>query len=87
MSEEFAVRKELACDFAGIRRVNDRAFGAAGEGKLVDKLRADGLTVSSVVAVANGEVIGHALFSELRIGSTRSEIRAVALAPVAVLPE
>lgn len=87
MSVEFTVRTEVPDDIDAIQRVNDLVFGAPGEGKLVDRLRADGLVISSVVAIANGEVIGHALFSELRIDSTGGEIRAAALAPVAVLPD
>ncbi len=87
MSDAFSVREESPTDIDAIRNVNDLAFGASGEGKLVDRLRDDGLVVASIVAVANGSVIGHGLFSELEIASTGGDIRAVALAPVAVLPE
>lgn len=86
MSSEFIVREELPEDQAAIREVNDLAFGSTAEGKLVDRLRADGLVVASVVAVTNETVIGHALYSELPIEIAAGTIRCAALAPVAVLP-
>jgi putative acetyltransferase len=58
------------------------AFGQPAEAELVDRLRADGDSVISLVAVEKGQVVGHVLFSQLA-----APFRALALAPVSVLPE
>ena len=71
----------------GIRNVNRLAFGGEDEVKLVDRLRADGLVVASLVALRDGEVAGHILFSELPIRrSDGGVIPAASLAPMAVHP-
>lgn len=72
----------------GIRAVNRAAFGGEDEVKLVDRLRADGLVVASLVALRHGDVAGHILFSELPIRRDGSgpELPAASLAPMAVHP-
>jgi putative acetyltransferase len=80
------VREESLADISGIRQVHRAAFGRDAEGELVDRLRIDGLFVASIVADDDACVIGHALFSELRIKTSGSLIPAVALAPVGVVP-
>ena len=77
------IREEHAGDVAAIRDVHDRAFGRAGEGQLVDALRAGGATLLSLVAVAEDQIVGHIFYSPASIG----EIRGAGLAPVGVLPE
>lgn len=88
MSQPTELREEAPADWGAIRVVNRLAFGRDDEADLVDCLRRDGDVVASVVALEQGEVVGHALFSKLGLqcddGAT---IRAVALAPVAVRPE
>src|SRR5262245_53651756 len=76
------VRSEAPGDFAAIRMVQEVAFGQSAEARLVDDLRAAGDSVFSLVAVDDGAVIGHALFSRMK-----APFPALALAPVAVLPE
>jgi putative acetyltransferase len=64
------------------------AFGRADEADLVDKLRADGHALLSLVAELDAGLVGHILFSRMWIKSrTGALVPAVALAPVAVLPE
>src|ERR1700730_16250476 len=71
-----------------IRTINETAFGGPDEADLVDKLRADGHALVSLVAELDGGLVGHILFSRMWIRSqTRALVPAVALAPVAVLPE
>lgn len=77
-----AVRAVRADDAAAIWRVEQAAFGRDGEADLVDRLRADGEVQVELVAEADGEVVGHILFSRLAIGP----ITGAALAPVAVAP-
>ncbi|KRR30353.1 GNAT family N-acetyltransferase [Bradyrhizobium retamae] len=76
------VRSETPGDIAAIRLVEEVAFGRSAEAQLVDDLRAAGDSVYSLVAVDDGTVVGHALFSRMK-----APFPALALAPVAVLPE
>ena len=59
------IRLEQAADVAGIRQVNEAAFGRPDEGVLVDALRAAGAVIASLVAEEEGEIIGHILFLSL----------------------
>jgi putative acetyltransferase len=80
------LRPETAADAAGIRDVNAAAFGGPAEADLVDRLREGGFVLVSLVAVDGGSIVGHVLFSRLRIEAGRTTMAAVALAPLAVLP-
>jgi putative acetyltransferase len=82
----FEVREEITGDEAGIREVNRLAFGGDEEVRLVDRLRADGEVIVSLVAVDGGEVVGHALFTRLPVEGAGEVVQAAALAPVAVRP-
>jgi putative acetyltransferase len=76
------VRPEAETDFAAIRAVQETAFRRAKEADLVDRLRADGGTVISLVAVKGELVVGHILFSRMA-----APFRALGLGPIAVMPE
>ncbi len=80
------VRAETPEDLEAIRDVNRRAFGREDEARLVDALRAGGFVRVSLVAEKGGRVVGHVLFSDLRIVTKEGAINALALAPMAVLP-
>jgi putative acetyltransferase len=82
-----AVRAETPEDREAIREVNRRAFGREGEARLVDALRDGGYARLSLVAEEGGRVVGHVLFSDLPIIMQTGTLHALALAPVAVLPE
>ena len=91
-AEEFVnIRVEDSDSFeerSVIRTVNEAAFGGPDEADLVDKLRADGQALISLVAELDAGPVGHILFSRMWIRSqTGALVSAVALAPVAVLPE
>ena len=75
------IRDETAGDEAGIRAVLVAAFPTPAEADLVEALRRDGDTVSSLVAEAGGTIVGHALFSRMA-----APFRALGLGPVAVSP-
>lgn len=70
-----------------IRHVNNKAFGQKNEAELIDKLRNRGFLTISLVAVRNKEVVGHIAFSPVTIESESLSWEAIALAPMAVLPE
>lgn len=74
------IRIETAGDLAGIRRVEEEAFPTRSEADLVDRLRADGDAIFSLVAVRMNDIVGHALFSMMR-----NPPRTLGLGPVAVL--
>ena len=74
-------------ELAAIRAVNAAAFGRPDEANLVDWLRADGDVILSLVAVREGCVAGHILFSRMWIDTPASQVSAIALAPVAVSPD
>jgi putative acetyltransferase len=81
------IREEVLDDAPFIRAVHDGAFGRSSEGRLVDRLRDDGLMATSTVALAGNRIVGSAVFSRLVLETSAGVIRSVALAPVAVVPE
>jgi putative acetyltransferase len=90
VNSEIHVRPENAGDpqeLAAIRAVIAAAFQRTDEADLVDQLRADEHALLSLVAEREGSIVGHVLFSRMRIDTTHGRVSAVALAPVAVLPD
>lgn len=81
------LRAELPADQAAIHNLHTRAFNGPQEAELVDQLRAEGFYSLSLVAEKAGELVGHILFSPLQIITDSKSLPALALAPVAVLPE
>lgn len=81
------IRAERPGDEAAIRRVNEQAFGAPGEAKLVDQLRASRRVVVSLVALRGDDIVGHILFSPVTIAHAPPSLRAAGLAPMCVSPE
>lgn len=77
------IREETAADVEAIREVNRRAFGQDQEGNIVDALRSNGAALLSLVAIVDGEVVGHILYSPATVGETTG----AALGPMSVLPE
>ena len=81
------VRAEAPEDRGAVRRVNELAFGGAGEADLVDALRANEPEHVSLVAEEDGRVVGHILFSPVEVESGAGAWGALGLGPMAVLPE
>ncbi len=81
------MRAEIAGDYGAVRRVNELAFGRAGEADLVEALRAEARPHISLVAAWEGEIVGHIFFSPVTIEAEESVSTAMALGPMAVLPE
>jgi putative acetyltransferase len=80
------VRPEKRDDAVAIRRVNRSAFATPAEAKLVDALRARAKPLISLVAEKDKAVVGHILFSPVRLES-KPQLRIMGLAPMAVQPE
>ena len=81
------IRHERAGDRELIRAVNESAFGRSDEADLIDRLRAERVILLSLVAENNSRIIGHILFSRMSVETAQGSVAAVALAPVAVLPD
>jgi putative acetyltransferase len=81
------IRPETNADREAIRHVNRLAFGQDAEARLVDALRSGSYVRASLVAEKDGQVVGHILFSDLPILTDAGTLPALALAPMAVLPE
>ena len=83
-----AIRWEAHGDRAAVHELLSRAFPSDAEARLVDALR--GRTqpqVSLVAEDAIAGVIGHILFTPVEIRARAEGFRAIALGPMAVLPE
>ncbi len=82
------IRLEKPQDRAAVFEVVRRAFGRSDEAVLVDRLRDGGWVRLSLVAEDPvGQLVGHLLFSELKIVGPAGTTTALALAPMAVVPE
>ncbi|HWE35614.1 MAG TPA: N-acetyltransferase [Isosphaeraceae bacterium] len=81
------IRPEQPDDADAVRLVHRLAFGRDDEGRLVDALRSGGFGRVALVAEDVGRVVGHILFSALPIVIPSATIDALALAPLAVVPD
>lgn len=91
------IREETAADIPSIHYINTAAFGRSGEADLVDKLRQRGAFTLSLVAEVAEQVVAHVLFTPVTVvtekvqgkpeRATFQKWKAVALGPVAVLPQ
>lgn len=76
------IRAETVSDQAAIRALHLCSFPTADEADLVERLRADGDVVFSLVSEVADCLAGHVLFSRLT-----APFRALGLGPLAVYPE
>ncbi len=81
-----SIRSERAQDVAAVQRVHLTAFPTAAEADLVERLRASGKAEVSLVAEADGHIIGHIVFSPVTFDPPL-DIIAYALGPMAVMPD
>lgn len=83
------VRAERREDFAAVSEVLEGAFGRTDEAALVEGLRAnptDFVPELSLVVEDEGAVVGHVLFSRVRLDPPAPDLQLLALAPLAVHP-
>ena len=81
------IRPETPADHDAVDRVHRQAFGQPDEADLVEQLRREAHPHVSLVAEADGTVVGHIFFSPVEIPSAGRSVAAMGLAPMAVLPE
>ena len=79
------IRPERPGDAARVHALNRAAFESDTEATLVDALRARAAGTISLVAEEDGEIVGHIMFSPVQLTGA-PDVRALALAPMAVAP-
>jgi len=80
------VRPEAEADRVAVRAVNEAAFETPAEADLVEALRGSGVSLVSLVAEADGEIIGHILFSSVSLND-HANLNLMGLGPMAVVPD
>lgn len=83
------IRPESPEDIESIQNVTTRAFQGEEEVNLIAAIRASDYFIHelSLVAVEDNRIVGHILFSPIKIESSEQSVEALALAPMAVLPD
>jgi predicted N-acetyltransferase YhbS len=94
MNPRAIIRKENPQDHTPVFELIQKAFenleiSEHNEGQLVEKLRKAPTFIPelSLVAELKGQVIGHILFTPIRIENETESFNSLVLAPVSVLPE
>ena len=82
----FEIRSERAADAEAVSTVNAAAFGRPDEARLVERLREHAQLYLGLVALADGTVVGHILFTPVTLHCYQAPYTVIALAPMAVLP-
>jgi putative acetyltransferase len=85
-ASQIVIRPEGPDDVIAIRDVVLAAM-RQDEADIVDALRDHGKAVLSLVAVLNGRVVGHILFSPATFDDANPRLPGLGLGPLAVLPE
>ena len=80
---KITVREERPGDIVAICALNSLAFGQEQEGQIVNALRRNAAAHLSLVAIVEGKIVGHILYSPATIGG----LDGVALGPMAVHPD
>lgn len=83
------LRHELKKDYPEITKVNDICFGRKAESKLIEELRnnPEFRTELSIVAFCEKQLVGHILFTPVKIKANNELFETLTLAPMAVLPD
>ena len=88
------IRQEQTQDYQAVYHINKQAFEQEAEAKLVDALRSSDAFVSaafvselSLVAELDNQIVGHILFTKIKIINDSTSYESLALAPMAVLDD
>lgn len=80
------IREREPADDDAIRRLNDLAFDGPFESRLIDELREAFIDAVELVAVEDGVLVGHILFSALTTIVDDDAVPTLSLAPMCVHP-
>ncbi len=82
------IRAEIADDHETVRKVHESAFGDYGP-KVADLNEAlrETSDALSLVAVDDGQIVGHVMFSISLLDAPRELVKVPVLSPISVLPE
>jgi predicted N-acetyltransferase YhbS len=89
---DIIIRKETVADYPEVKRVVkaafEKEFGQDNESGLIEKLRhnPDFIPELSLVAIADGRIVGYILFFPIKIKSDDTLTDTLSLAPMAVDP-
>ena len=83
---EIIIQKETPRNYPEVQELLRACFNREGEGNLVNALRSNGRTILFLVAIQNGEVAGHVMFTPVTT-SPLSTTTGLGLAPLAVKPK
>ncbi len=83
------IRQERESDYSEIYKININAFGQDNEANLVELLRDSEAFIPSLslVATIDDHIVGHILFSKIKIVDKNIEHSSLSLAPMAVNPD
>lgn len=83
------IRTEIPNDFPDIDNLLQQVFAQPNEARLVDNMRKteDYIPELALVAELFEQIVGHIVFSHIHIESQDQKIPALALVPMAVLPD
>ncbi len=87
--DDLFIRQETPFDRGRIDAIHRKVFGREREAELIEALRRAGdyLPNLSLVAQVEDDLVGHVLFTPVRITAPDGTLDALALAPLAVLPD
>lgn len=80
------VKPEQSTDASAIFQIHQQAFGRLAEAELVAALCQQVPAAISLVAWQNNQAVGHILFTPVTLEPTLPAVKAMGLAPLAVLP-
>jgi putative acetyltransferase len=80
------LREESEADRTAVRAVNLAAFGQSEEADLVERLNAEVFPRLSLVAMEEGGLVGHLLFTPVTLEDDEAPLTGMGLAPMAVDP-
>ena len=86
---EVSIRPEAESDAGVIQEITERAFGRPYEALVVERVRQSSgfIPELSLVAEHEGQIVGHAMFSEVAIEGESRSWTVPALGPISVMPE
>lgn len=88
MSDPVTIREATGNDLDAVLDVERQAFGQDAEADLVRELMSDASAAPrlSLLAIEEGDPVGHVLFTSAEVAGAEPPVRASILAPLAVVP-